>query len=170
MDNGLDETALPGRTASEEKEQYALIMERLTAELPDLAAQLDQELKRGRAVSGQKLRHEERHERASRLKEARLPALGETDVAVIPYSEEERMELIREALLTLAETMYVSRRTALKMTTERDMHQAIQFGDPEEENPSFIHLREETEHARVAWETVHDLLADGPETQPEGVR
>jgi hypothetical protein len=53
-------------------------------------------LKRGRAVSGPKLRHEERYERASRLEEARLPALGKTDVAVIPYSWEEHIERCRQ--------------------------------------------------------------------------
>lgn len=156
---------------SVESEQYAFVMERLKADFPDLAAQLDQELKRGRAVSGQKLRREERHERASRLEEAHLPALGKTDVAVIPYSGEERVELIRDALLTLAETMYASRQAALKLTMERGMEQEIRFGDPEEENPSLIYLPEETEHARAVLATVRDLLSEGlDEMQPEGAR
>ncbi|WMX46315.1 hypothetical protein RGF97_17725 [Streptomyces roseicoloratus] len=156
---------------SVENEQYVLIMERLKADFPDLAAQLDQELKLGRAVSGQKLRREERYERATRLEEAHLPALGKTDVAVVPYSGEERVELIREALLTLAETMYASRQAALKLTTERGMEQEIRFGDPEEENPSFIHLREETDRARVVLETVRDLLFESiDEMQSEGAR
>lgn len=156
---------------SVENEQYALVMERLKADIPDLAAQLDQELKRGRAVSGQKLRREERHERASRLEEAHLPTLGKTDVAVIPYSGEERVELIREALLTLAETMYASRQAALKLTMERGIEHEIRFGDPEEENPSFIYLREETEHARAVLATVRDLLSESlDEMQPEGAR
>lgn len=156
---------------SVESEQYAFVMERLKADFPDLAAQLDQELKRGRAVSGQKLRREERHERASRLEEAHLPALGKTDVAVIPYSGEERVELIREALLTLAETMYASRQAALKLTMERGIEQEIRFGDPEEENPSFIYLPDETEHARTVLATVRDLLSEGlDEMQPEGAR
>ncbi|WP_333749160.1 hypothetical protein [Streptomyces sp. IBSBF 2394] len=156
---------------SVESEQYAFVMQRLKADFPDLAAQLDQELKRGRAVSGQKLRREERHERASRLEEAHLPALGKTDVAVIPYSGEERVELIRDALLTLAETMYASRQAALKLTMERGMEQEIRFGDPEEENPSFIYLPEETERARAVLATVRDLLSEGlDEMQPEGAR
>ncbi|MER7932107.1 MULTISPECIES: hypothetical protein [unclassified Streptomyces] len=156
---------------SVESEQYAFVMERLKADFPDLAAQLDQELKQGRAVSGQKLRREERQERASRLEEAHLPTLGKTDVAVIPYSGEERFELIRDALLTLAETMYASRQATLKLTMERGMDQEIRFGDPEEENPSFIHLRDETERARVVLETVRDLLSEGlDEMQPEGAR
>ncbi|MER7908198.1 hypothetical protein [Streptomyces sp. NPDC096068] len=155
----------------ENDDQYVLVMERLKADFPDLAAQLDQELKRGRAVSGQKLRREERQERATRLEEAHLPALGKTDVAVVPYSGEERLELIREALLTLAETMYASRKTTLKLATERGMEQEIRFGDPEEENPSFIHLPEETEHARAVLETVRDLLFESlDEMQPGGAR
>ncbi|MEU1667408.1 hypothetical protein ABZ547_28260 [Streptomyces sparsogenes] len=156
---------------SVDDEQYVLVMERLKAEIPDLAAQLEQELKRGRAVSGQKLQHEERHERASRLEAAHLPALGKTDVAVIPYSGEERVELIRDALLTLAETMYASREAALKLTMERGIEREIRFGDPEEENPSFIHLREETERAGAVLETVRDLLSEGlDEMQPEDAR
>ncbi|MFI1768846.1 hypothetical protein ACH41H_43385 [Streptomyces sp. NPDC020800] len=156
---------------SVENEQYAFVMERLRADIPELAAQLDQELKRGRAVSGQKLQREERHERASRLEEAHLPALGKTDVAVIPYSGEERVELIRDALLTLAETMYTSRQAALKLTMEWGLEQEIRFGDPEEENPSFIYLPEETEHAQTVLATVRELLSEGlDEMQPEGAR
>lgn len=156
---------------SVENGQYALVMERLKAEIPDLAAQLDQELKQGRAVSGQKLQREERHERASRLEAAHLPALGKMDVAVIPYSGEERVELIREALLTLAETMYASRQATLELTMEWGMEREIRFGDPEDEGPSFIHLREETERARAVLETVRDLLSEGlDEMQPEDAR
>lgn len=42
------------------------------------------------------------------LEVAHLPTIGKTGVAVIPYRGEERVELIREALLTLAETMSAS--------------------------------------------------------------
>ncbi|MFJ1782372.1 hypothetical protein ACIOKA_37335 [Streptomyces anulatus] len=90
---------------------------------------------------------------------------------MIPYSGEERVELIRDALLTLAETMYASRQAVLKLPMEWDMVQEVGFGDPEEEDPPFIYLREETEHARTMLATVRNLLSRGlDEMQPEGAR
>lgn len=54
---------------------------------------------------------------------------------------------------------------------ERGIEREIRFGDPEEENPSFIHLREETERAGAVLETVRDLLSEGfDERQPEDAR
>ena len=87
---------------------------------------------------------------------------------MIPYSGEERVELIREALLTLAETIYASRRATLELTMEWGMEQEIRFGDPEDEDPSFIHLRDETERARAALETVRGLLSEGLEEMQLG--
>src|SRR4051794_36756320 len=97
-------------------DNYESIMARLRREMPSLAEQLDQEVRHGRTVSEKDLRQEGRYdERASRLAETELPPLGKSDVSVIPYTEDERFELVRESLLTLAETMFATRRSALKV-------------------------------------------------------
>lgn len=154
-----------------EDEQYARIMEQLADEIPGLAVQLDHEVRHGRAVSEERLRQEGRYEeRASRLAGTELPPLGKTDVAVVPYTVEERIELIREALLTLAETMYASRQAALKTVIELGMEPEIQFGDAELETPSRFNLRNETERALVTLQTVRELLTDTRETHPESVQ
>lgn len=147
-------------------ERYETIMARLREEMPRLADELDQEVRHGRAVSENDLRQEGRYEeRASRLAETELPPLGRNDVSVIPYTGDERIELIREALLTLAETMYATRNSALKLAMERRMEPEIRFGDPELEVPSRVDLQEETERAHTALRTVQGLLADDHESR-----
>ncbi|WP_435284656.1 hypothetical protein [Streptomyces koelreuteriae] len=151
--------------------QYESIMSQLRAEMPTLADQLDQEVRHGRSVSEKELRHEGLYEeRASRLAATELSALGKNDVAAVPYTDEECIELIRKALLTLAETMYRTRQAALKTAVEGEMELEIQFGDPELEMPSRCDLRDETEQARIVLQTVRELLAEGSETQREAAR
>lgn len=151
--------------------QYESIISQLWAEMPALADQLDQEVRHGRSVTEKELRHEGLYEeRASRLAATELSALGKNDVAVIPYTDEERMELIRKALLTLAETMYRTRQAALKTAVQGAMELEIQFGDPDLEIPSRIDLQDETEQAHIALQTVRELLAEDAETQSEAAR
>ncbi|MEB8343914.1 hypothetical protein [Streptomyces endophyticus] len=149
-------------------DSYEAIMARLRQEMPSLAEQLDQEVRHGRMVSEKDLRQEGRYdERASRLAETELPPLGKSDVSVIPYTEDERFELVRDSLLTLAETMFATRSSALKVAMERAMEPEIRFGDPELEVLSRINLPEETERANIALRTVRGLLADDRDPHPE---
>ncbi|MFJ7273256.1 hypothetical protein [Kitasatospora sp. NPDC098663] len=141
-------------------QQYADVMEQLRDKLPSLAEQLDQEFRQGRAISGERLQQEGMFdERASRLADTDLPALRKTDIAVVPYSSEERIELIREALLTLAETMYASRSALLKTALERQTDTGVEFGDPELEPVVHINLPRETERASAALQVTRELLA-----------
>ncbi|CAL9490770.1 hypothetical protein SUDANB15_03214 [Streptomyces sp. enrichment culture] len=112
-------------------------------------------------VSEQKLKQEGQYAaRASRLAETELPPIGKTDVAVIPYTGDERIELIRRMLLTLAETMYTSRKVMLDMAAAEGMDPIIRFGDPELETPSSIDLKAETAQTHLALEIVRNLLSD----------
>ncbi|MEU3352289.1 hypothetical protein [Streptomyces sp. NPDC037389] len=142
-------------------DHFAHIMTQLAEELPNLADQLKQEVRHGRVASEQRLKQEGEYEaRASRLAEAELPPLGKADIAVLPYTDDERLELVRSALLTLAETMYASRKAALDIASKREMDLTIEFGDPELEELSYIDLKAEAERARVALTTVRELLSE----------
>jgi hypothetical protein len=94
------------------------------------------------------------------LREARLPSLEQADVSVVPYEGDERLELVREALLTLAKTMYVSRQTVLDLATDSEASPEVRFGDPEFEDEIVIELRGETYRCKEVWELVHGLLSD----------
>ncbi|MFF9486037.1 hypothetical protein [Streptomyces sp. NPDC014676] len=144
-----------------DSEQFARIIAQLREELPSLADELSQEVRQGRVASEQRLKQEGEYEaRASRLAEAELPPLGKTDIAVLPYTDEERIELVRSALLTMAETMYASRKALLDLAVEREMETTIRFGDPELEPPTYLDLKAETERARIARRIVRELLSD----------
>jgi hypothetical protein len=148
-----------------EDDQYSRIIEMLASGLPNLAEQLIQEIRYGRAVSEKGLRAEGRYEeKADLLARATLPSLGATDVAPIPYEAGERIELVREALLTLAETMYGSRRAVLELAQQFDAEPVVRFGDPEIETPSRVDLVEETERMGVVVEAIRALLG-----QPAGL-
>jgi hypothetical protein len=141
--------------------------------LGDLASQLDQEVRQGRVFSEEKLKQEQESQyaaRASRLAETKLQRLGESDVAVIPYTDDESIELIREALVTLAKTMYASRKAVLDTAEAHGMDLTIEFGDPELEAPSSIELEGETARARVALELVQELLSEGIDVRAEANR
>ncbi|MFF4447239.1 hypothetical protein [Streptomyces sp. NPDC001502] len=157
-----------------DSDQYTRIMEQLKeGKLGDVASQLDQEVRQGRAVSEEKLKQEQESQyaaRASRLAETKLQRLGESDVAVIPYTGDESIDLIRGAILTLAETMYASRKAALDTALAHEMDLTIEFGDPELEIPSSIHLQQETEQAHVALELVRELLSEGTNSRVEANR
>lgn len=143
-----------------DSDQFARVMARLREQLPSLADELSQEVRQGRVASEQRLKQEGEYEaRASRLAEAELPPLGKTDIAVLPYTDEERIELVRSALLTMAETMYASRKALLDLTMERQMETTIRFGDPELESPTHLDLKAEMERARIARRIVRELLS-----------
>ncbi|MCX4407037.1 MULTISPECIES: hypothetical protein [unclassified Streptomyces] len=137
-------------------------MARLTERLPDLADQLRQEVRQGRVASEQRLKQVGEYQaRASRLAAADLPPLGKADIAVLPYTDDESVELARMAVLPLAETMYASRKAALDIASRREMELTVEFGDPELEIPSSLDLKAETEHARATLATVRALLSEG---------
>lgn len=100
---------------------YADILNDLKQRLPGLALQLEDEILRGRSVAGSDLSHEERADRGANLRAAEVQGLGrlkgieDGDVAVVPYSEDERLDLMRQALLRLAETMHGSRLELLEL-------------------------------------------------------
>ncbi|WP_139238303.1 hypothetical protein [Streptomyces aidingensis] len=63
---------------------------------------------------------------------------------MIPYTDDESVELVRSTVLTLTETMYASRKAALDIASTLRVQPTIEFGDPEFEAPSVLDLTEET--------------------------
>jgi hypothetical protein len=91
-------------------EIYEELIRRVEERAPSLATQIREEVARGRLVQGSKLPEGERQERQSRLVEANLGRIGKDDMAVLPYTADERLALFSQTLLTLAQTMTESRR------------------------------------------------------------
>ncbi|NBH12465.1 hypothetical protein [Amycolatopsis sp. SID8362] len=142
-------------------ESYARVVGELRRRIPDLAEQVDREVRYGRSVSEKGLRDEGRYqERAERLAETKLTPLRTTDVAVVPYTDDERLELIRQALLTLAESMYSSRDSVLRELQELGLQTTITFEEPAEQDTTVteVDLRAEADRAARTLREVRALL------------
>lgn len=135
------------------------IMALLREVLPDLADELEQDFRLGRAVPVRP-REEDSKERSRRLADQNLAPLSKADVLVVPYSDDERMASICDALCTLADTMYRSREALSTMAAARKIDATVQFGDAAVEEPTRINLATETARARDARDVVFALIGE----------
>jgi hypothetical protein len=99
----------------ESAEIYEELIGTLEERIPSVAAQIREEVGRGRLLPGPSLSDPEREFRESRLHQAKLGRIAKEDIAVVPYSGDDRLALLCHTLLNLAETMTESRRAILKL-------------------------------------------------------
>jgi hypothetical protein len=143
----------------ESAEIYEELIRRIEERAAPLAAQIREEVARGRLVQGSKLPESERQERQSRLVEAKLGRIGKDEMAVLPYTGDERLALLCQTLLTLAQTMTESRRTLLELATEHDLlHTHVRFTEPNETEVAEFDLTAELSRAEQALARVNALL------------
>lgn len=92
--------------------------------------------------------------------EANLGRISKDDMAVLPYSGDERLALLCQTLITLAESMRGTRRTLLDLTTKHGLPNAtLQFTEPDETEILEFDLNHEVVVANQAWEQVIAALA-----------
>jgi hypothetical protein len=144
---------------------YEDVMEDLRHRLPDVAAQLEDEVLRGRPISVSQLSLSDRADRQENLREAeaqgmgKLQGIGVKDVAVVPYSEEERLDLVCRALVRLAETMHGSRLQLLKLAEHHQVESStLIFTLPESQEGQHLLLPDEVSATEDALTKVRRLL------------
>jgi hypothetical protein len=108
----------------ESTEIYEELIGTLEEHIPSVAAQIREEVARGRLLSGPNLSDPEREFRESRLHQAKLARISKEDIAVVPYSGDDRLALLCQTLLNLAETMVESRRAMLELFNSDHMRTA----------------------------------------------
>ena len=136
-------------------EAYQLLMQRLAEALPDVAAQVRDEVARGRVVPSWKLSTPEREEREVRMTEAKMGRLAKADVASVPYSDDERLAVLIDALVRTATTMRASREALLELASQYGYEdRLVIFDEPDETERAEVSLAEETQTARHIAETV----------------
>lgn len=132
-----------------------------------LAAQIRDEVTRGRLVEGQQLPTLDQQERQSRLKEANLGRIAKDELAVVQYSGDERLALLCETLLTLANSMTESRRALLEFTNAHGMpHAHIRFALDDDTHALELDLEREVTSAEAALAKVRAAL--GPVREEVG--
>jgi hypothetical protein len=113
----------------------------LEGRFPQVAAEVRDEVNRGRLVKGADLPESERAVRQDRLTAKKLGRITKDEMAVVAYTDDERLALLCEAILTLAQTMTTTRRTLLKMM---DLHgidgNQIVFAEPDEVESEMLYV------------------------------
>jgi len=137
-------------------ELIALLEDRLGT---PLAAQIRDEVARGRLVQGSQL--PEHQERQSRLAQAKLARIRNDEMAELLYTGDERLALLCQALLTLAQTMTETRRALLSLARE------VRFAEPDGTEVVGFDLNDELAKAEQALSQVSSLLE--PVRQEVGV-
>jgi hypothetical protein len=139
----------------ESAEIYEELIRQVEERAAPVATQIREEVARGRLVQGSKLPEGERQERQFRLTEAKLGRIGKDEMAVLPYTGDERLALLCETLLTLARTMTESRRAVLELVTDYELpHTQIRFTEPDETEAVEFDLAVELAKAEQALEQV----------------
>lgn len=109
--------------------------------LPELHDQVADEVARGREVRGTDIELTVREGRDRRLGDEKLGRIGESDVSVFPYSNEERLDLLIDALRTSAETLTRSLSTLSNLLDRQEVpDRRIYFRRPESEESGGVYV------------------------------
>src|SRR5206468_10414818 len=93
----------------------------------------------------------------TRMTEGKVGRLAVADVASVPYSDDERLAVLIDALIRTATTMLASREALLELASGYDKTVVI-FDEPDETERVEVALADETESARQIAETVGTQL------------
>jgi hypothetical protein len=133
-------------------EVYQDLLSRIREEFPEVVEQVQDEAARGAPIRLSQLTRPERDERVERVKQWNARAkLAKGDLAVVPYDEEQKLDLLVDSLTTLAETMLSSRRAIAELAAAHGVESAVSFSAPDETDPDTTSIR--LEPARVGVET-----------------
>ncbi|MFD5164178.1 hypothetical protein ACFWMJ_40090 [Streptomyces hawaiiensis] len=125
----IDEEA---RSVEGSDEIYDRLMRLLRNRVPELAAQLSEEIAAGRSVEGERLSERERTMREGLMRQARVGRLQRGDVAVVPYTADERLMFLCQALLRMAETLHGSLKSIWDMAdTYHVESRMVEFAEPD---------------------------------------
>ena len=116
----------------DEGRAYRELMPLLREQLPELHDQIADEIARGKELRGTDIERTEREGRDRMLGVENLGRIAESDISVFPYSDEERLNLLIDALRTSARTLDRALVTLGDLLTEQSVpDRRIYFRRPE---------------------------------------
>ncbi|RAO00781.1 hypothetical protein [Micromonospora noduli] len=138
------------------------ILRTLDRELPDIAAQIREEITRGRMVKGSKLPESIRQDRQDALKAQRLGGIGKDELAEVPYTDDESLAILCDTLLTLAHSLTANRRALLGLLVDHGIQSShVTFAQPDETQtaePSSLQVEGESGRAEAMFGRVKSLI------------
>jgi hypothetical protein len=138
---------------------YQLLIERVAEQFPEVAAQVRDEVARGRVVLGSQLSGAERELRETRMREAKVGKIAKADVVSVEYSDDEQLALLLGAIICLAETMLSSRQAVVALETRDQLTASLVFEEPDGSGHTEIALQQDIRSLRDAAAAVDRLLS-----------
>ncbi len=118
---------------------YTELMSAVRERLPELHDQVADEVARGKEVRGTDIERTEREGRDRNLGADKLGRIAESDISVFPYSDEERLDLLLDALRTSAETLDHSLVTLSGLLSQQSVpDRRIYFRRPESQETGSV--------------------------------
>lgn len=140
-------------------EAYELLLERLFEVLPDIATQIAEEVNRGRLVPATSLPRADMEARAVRMRDFDTnDRVSKNDLASIPYSDDERLAVLVDALIRTAGTMLGTRKAVSELSGASPRNSTVTFVDPTTDADIEVDLAEEISLTSSLEEQVATIL------------
>ncbi len=140
-------------------EIYLRLLERLRSALPDVAAQIEEEVARGRRVMAETLPASERDDRNLKMRDAGS-RMSKEDVALVPYGDDDRLALLVDAVLRLGSSMATSREALAAMLRDNKRPTLVRFVPEDDVSASSeLEVATEAQRSRTAFDAVSEGLA-----------
>lgn len=107
---------------------YQELLRRIRDELPEVAAQIEDEVARGRRVTGEALAKPDRDERGERMKPTGS-RISKEDLIWLPYSDDQQLGLLVTAVLRTLSTATTSRAALAGLLNRNDLQEVVEFAD-----------------------------------------
>lgn len=111
---------------------YEQILSLCRERFPDLAQQVQDEISLGRRVQGSQLLQEDREHREARMQESGVGRrIGKDEQAVVPYDDDQRLQLLLNAISRWLVVAQTSRAQLRQMADEQGLPPTIRFSMPD---------------------------------------
>jgi hypothetical protein len=139
-------------------EIYLDLLDRLRRDLPEVADQIESEVIEGRRVVTETLSESERTDRAAKMRDVGS-RISKEDLATVPYTDDERLALLVEALLCLGSAMATDREAVAGLLEEQQAHPTIRLRSEETTQvDTEFDIAAEATTAREVYHAVSDPL------------
>lgn len=142
---------------------YQQLLGRVREVMPEVATQVEEEVARGQRLTAETLPEGDRDTRSARMKDAGS-RMSKEDLIWAPYNNDQRLQLLVDAVLRVASTMATSRAAIAELLRRNERATTVRFVDEELPlPPSEVDVGREAPQARAALAVIRPRLEEAHE-------
>lgn len=129
---------------------FEVLVGGLQERFPEIAAQIKDEARRGRAVREPDMPLADRELASAQMRATGTGKLSKTDLSTVNYTDEEKLALLLDAVTKLEESMLTARNQLLQLAQVSGLEASVTFVEPESGEETEVDLASEVDHLRTA--------------------